>query len=115
MAETKKTETQKTEVKQYKLTDSARNSAYYARIDGREFIIDYERNWKGEPLSRFASVGHYINPEDPTRKEFKSDNKDYFENLTPIQIRTLANAGVIVTKKADRDIIMSTYRKIEEE
>ncbi len=119
MADTK----EKTEVKQttgvkenkYYLTDSARNCAYFGIIDGRKFIIDYERNWKGEPNSRFASVGPFDTEDDPTRKEFKSDNKGYFEGLPPIPIRSLANAGVIKTKKADKDIIMSTYRKIEEE
>lgn len=118
MADTKKETEVKTETKKenkYFLTDSARNCAYFGIIDGRKFVIDYERNWKDEPLSRFASVGHFENENDSTRKEFKSDNKDYFEGLTPIQIRSLANAGVIKTKKADKDIIMSTYRKIEVE
>ena len=100
--ETKEVEVSKS--KQYFLTDTAKRNSYYGVIDGREFVIDYERNFKGEPNSMFASVGHYqgSNP----NREFVSDKIDYFENLTPKQIKELAYAGVIKTDKEDKQYII---------
>ena len=102
MAKEEKTKEEKS--KQYFLTDTAKRNAYYAVIDGREFVVDYERNFRGEPNSMFSSVGHYQG-ENPNR-EFVSDKIDYFENLTPIQIKELAYAGVIKTDKEDKRFII---------
>ena len=97
------TETKKS--KQYKLTDTIRRNAYYGKIDGREIVIDFERNFKGEPNSLFSSVGHYEGT--APNLEFVSDKKDYLEDLTPKQVKELAYAGVIKTDKTDRDIILT--------
>ena len=97
-------ETQESVSKKYYLTDTIKRNAYYGVIEGREFIIDFERNFRGEPNSLYSAVGHFEG-ERPNHY-FKSDNIDYFDNLTPIQIKELAYAGVIKTDKSDRDIIL---------
>lgn len=100
--ESKEKETK--ESKKYQLTDTARRNAYYGKIDGREFVIDFERNFKGEPNSQFSSVGHYQGT--APNLEFVSDKQDYLENLTPLQIKELAYAGVIKTGKEDKQYMI---------
>lgn len=105
MAKEKETkEVEVTKSKQYFLTDTAKRNMYYGVIDGREFIVDFERNFKNEPNSLYSSVGHYQGTS-PNR-EFVSDKIDYFENLTPKQIKELAYAGVIKTDKEDKQYII---------
>ena len=88
--------------KQYKLTDYIRRYAYYAVIDNREIVIDFERNSQGEPNSMHSSVGHLEG--DSTHKYFVSDNKDYLDNLTQLQVKELAYAGVIKVTKEDKHL-----------
>lgn len=90
--------------KKYPLTDNAKRNAYFGVIDGREIVIDFERNFKGEPNSMYSSVGHFegSNP----NRYFKSDNVDYLEDLTPKQIKELAYAGVIKVTKEDKQYII---------
>lgn len=90
--------------KQYKLTDAIRRNSYYAKIDGREFVVDFERNFKGEPNSLLSSVGHYEG--NAPNRVFVSDKLDYFEDLSNQQIKELAYAGVIVTTKDDKNAIL---------
>ncbi len=90
--------------RQYKLTDYIKRNAYYAVIDGREIAVDFERNFKGEPNSQFSAVGHFEG--DSPNRYFVSDKKDYFEDLTPLMIKELAYAGVIVTDKSDKEYIL---------
>lgn len=102
MAKEEKTKEEKS--KQYFLTDTAKRNAYYAVIDGREFVVDYERNFRGEPNSMFSSVGHFegSNP----NRVFVSDKVDYLEDLTPKQIKELAYAGVIKVTKEDKQYVI---------
>ena len=90
--------------KKYHLTDTIKRYAYYGVIDGREFIVDFERNMKGEPNSMYSAVGHFegIKPQ----HYFVSDKVDYFEDLTPKQIKELAYAGVIKVTKEDKEHIL---------
>jgi len=107
MAKEKEVETKEVkakEAKQYFLTDNAKRNAYYGVIDGKEIVIDFERNFKGEPNSMFSSVGHFQGTS-PNR-EFVSDKVDYLENLTPKQIKELAYAGVIKVTKEDKQFII---------
>lgn len=92
------------ETKKYPLTDTIKRNTYYGVIDGKEFVIDFERNFKGEPNSLLSSIGHYEG-HNPNRV-FVSDKQDYLDNLTPKQVKELAYAGVIITDKSDKDLIL---------
>lgn len=96
MAENTETENKPKEDKKekYQLSDVVLNSGYSSMIDGREFIVDFETNFRGERTTRFASCGNYQRVAGII--EFKSNGQNYFEDLTDEQIRQLAIAGAIV-------------------
>lgn len=56
-----------------------REGCYVSVIDGKKFTVDFERNFRGDITSQYASA----------------DGKDYFENLTNEQFRILALAKII--------------------
>ena len=94
---------EKKETKKHYLTDTIKRNAYYHVIDGKEIIVDFERNMKGEPNTPYSSVGHFEGSK--PNHYFVSDKVDYFEDLTPNQVRELAYAGVIKTDKSGKEII----------
>jgi hypothetical protein len=96
MAENTETENKPKEDKKekYQLSNAVLTNGYNSKIDGRDFIIDFETNFKGERITRFASCGHYERTAGVV--EFKGNGKHYLEDLTDEQIRQLAIAGAIV-------------------
>jgi predicted house-cleaning NTP pyrophosphatase (Maf/HAM1 superfamily) len=110
MAEKNETEKKVKEDKKekYQLSDAVLNSGYNSKIEGREFIVDFETNFKGERTSRFASCGNYQRVAGAV--EFKSNGQNYFEDLTDEQVRQLALAGAIVlTPEQQKDFRKKFY------
>ena len=110
MAEKNETEKKVKEDKKekYQLSDAVLNSGYNSKIEGREFIVDFETNFKGERTSRFASCGNY--QRNAGVVEFKSNGQNYFEDLTDEQVRQLALAGAIVlTPEQQKDFRKKFY------
>lgn len=85
--------------KVYPLTDYIRGHKYYANIDGREFYIDFERDFNGNRITAKSDVAKI------TDDGIKQTGEKGFSNLTPRQVRELALARVIVVTGEDREII----------
>lgn len=73
------------------LTDRIRESGYSNK--NFNLLIDFERDFNGNRLSRFASTGQIVNG------DFVSDKLDYLTGLTDEQVYQLAIAKVIKIKK----------------
>ena len=87
------------ETKLYPLTDWIKRQRYSAKIDGRDFLIDFERTFKNEPTSRFSGVGSFKNG------EFKISELGGFKDLTLLQLRELATANVVKVDATDKVLI----------
>lgn len=86
--------------KVYELTDYIKKHKYEATIDGRYFLVDFERNFKGEPTTSKSGVGELNN-----NGEFKIKDVAGFSDLTPLQVRELAYANVIKVTDDDKELI----------
>ena len=88
----------------FTLTDRVREEGYHNKNYNLE--IDFEKNYKGERLTRFASVGKMVNG------EFVSDKADYLTGLSEEQVYNLAVAKVIKLKKAQWHYFLDYLKKI---
>lgn len=90
------------QTQKFYLTDKTRETGY--SNTNYDLVIDFERDYQGNRLSRFASIGHFENG------EFVSDKLDYLTGLTEEQVYVLAVAKVIKIKK-DQHHYFQTYLK----
>lgn len=91
------------------LTDKIRDTGYWVNgaHKGLDIRIDFERNYKGERISQFASTGKLVNG------EFVSDKVDYLTGLNEEQVYQLAIAKVIKIKKDQRHYFLSYLKSIK--
>ena len=82
------------------LTEKIRSTGYrnYSPNKGFNILIDFERDFNGNRISRYASTGKMVNG------EFESDKLDYLTGLNSEQVYQLAIAKVIKVKKDQRTI-----------
>src|SRR5574343_499120 len=80
------------------LTDKTRSNGYTCNSPhkGLDIRIDFQRDYDGKRISRYASTGKIVNG------EFKSDEVDFITGLNHYQMYVLAIAGVIKLKKAQK-------------
>lgn len=87
----------------YQLSEFIISRGYKGTIDGRTFIIDFERNYNGGRVSQFASVTAPVStPAGVVNKPIKPE-VFHVSDLTPLQIHELANAQVITLNKAQKE------------
>lgn len=91
------------------LSNKTRERGYtnYSPNKGFNIIIDFERDYNGNRISKYASTGQIING------EFVSDKTDYITGLTPEQVYQLAIAGVIKIKKEQRPYFVNYLKSIQ--
>ena len=112
MADAKKEKevTSSVEIEKFYLTDKVRLEGY----KNRKFnlIIDFERDFRGNATTKYASTGKIENG------EFISDRKDYLTGLTSEMVYVLGIAKVIKIKKSQRDYFrnyLNSIQRISEE
>lgn len=103
----------------YSITPNAMRHGYNSKVDGRHFVIDYQRDFRGHQISPDASVCMLL--ETPSGVKYAPQNPPCYElrGLTDRQIYELAHAQVIQIKKSQREefkaIKERLFPKIEEE
>lgn len=101
MSEKEKKEVVKNEVKKesYKLSPKILSEGgYKVVIEDREFIIDFEVDFKGDRVSRFASVCERFKDPVTNQESWKPIKPEVYEleDLSKEQIWVLAHADVIL-------------------
>ena len=105
----KETKTKDITSEKFYLSNKTRERGYtnYSPNKGFNIIIDFERDYNGNRISKYASTGQIING------EFVSDKTDYITGLTPEQVYQLAIAGVIKIKKEQRPYFVNYLKSIQ--
>lgn len=103
----------KQETKQrYNLSDSVLSQGYSAKIDGKQFVIGFDVNLKGEKQNAYASVMEVIkNPARGGGELYKWTGQTYLEDLTDSQLWQLAHAKVIILDKEQEKLFKQTFYK----
>ena len=103
----------------YSLTPAAITHGLHSKIDGRQFVIDYAKDFNGKRISEDATVCHMI--ETPKGKRWQPLNPPSYEltDLTDRQIWELAHAQVIKIKKSQqpyfKTLSAKLFPKVEED
>jgi hypothetical protein len=97
------------ESEKFYLTEKIRSTGYrnYSPNKGFNILIDFERDFNGNRISRYASTGKMVNG------EFQSDKLDYLTGLNSEQVYQLAIAKVIKIKKDQRHYFVNHLKSIQ--
>jgi len=79
----------------YAISEGIMNTGYSGTIDGRRFVIDFERSYDGKRVSKFASVCKLV--QTPAGNNYAPQRPEVYQldNLTPLQVHELGIAQVI--------------------
>ena len=79
----------------FAISEAIMNTGYNATIEGRRFVIDFERSFDGKRVSKFASVCKIV--QTPAGQNYSPQRPEVYElnDLTPLQIHELGVAQVI--------------------
>ncbi len=96
----------------YSLTPAAITHGYHSKVDGREFVIDYAKDFNGNRISEDATVCFL--QETPKGKRWIPLNPSVYEltDLTDKQVWELAHAKVIKIKKSQREHFKTLFNKL---
>lgn len=88
---------------------------YVQRIDGRLFVIDYDRDYTGKRISRYATVCER-KPDPVTNEMINTQIKPealFLEDLTDAQLKSLVFAGVVTLAKEQEPYFRKNVLGIE--
>lgn len=95
----------------YNLASRVMEQGYDATIDGRRFVIDFVKNFKGERQTEFASVCSLQSTPKGQAWTPILPQIFYFTDLTDLQLWNLAKARVITLNKEQAKAFREKFYK----